>query len=126
MVCTLVPGDRIRADPELSKCLGSVVVLLGSLVTQRVFLTAALQAQYVWFGDGCAGLQILAQNKPSSTQSSWLIIDSWLRASLKHLFAEVETHPNHREQDIDGDKNGLCWCDAREILREVDGFDGHI
>jgi len=56
----LIPGDRIRADPELSKFLGSVVGSLDSPVAQRIFLTAVLQAQYVWFGNGCASMMFEA------------------------------------------------------------------
>lgn len=37
MYNALIPGDKIRADPQLSKFLGSA-------------------AQYVWFGNGCAGM----------------------------------------------------------------------
>ena len=52
----LVPGDRIRNDPELSKFLGSAVGLLDSLVARRIILTAVTKEQYVWFGNGCAGM----------------------------------------------------------------------
>jgi len=59
----LVPGDRIRADPELSKFLGSVVGSLDPPVARRIFLMTVLQAQYVWFGNGCAGMMFEAVSK---------------------------------------------------------------
>jgi hypothetical protein len=60
----LIPGDRIQADPELSKFLGSVVGSSDSPVAQRIFfLTTVLKAQYVWFGNGCAGMVFEAVSK---------------------------------------------------------------
>lgn len=52
----LVPGHKIRADPELSKFLGSAVRLSDLPVVRRTLLLITLQAQYVWFGDGSAGM----------------------------------------------------------------------
>ena len=37
-----------------------------------------------------------------------------------------EIHPDHREDDAEGGKNGLGRCDAAEFLRKVRGLDGHI
>ena len=46
--------------------------------------------------------------------------------SLEHLIVGEETHLDHRKQDVDGAKNGRCWCDARDLLREIDGIDGRV
>ena len=48
--------------------------------------------------------------------------------NLECLIAEVEkeTHLDHREKDADGAKNGLGWCDTRDLLREIQGIDGHV
>ena len=34
------------------------------------------------------------------------------------------TYPDHGEQDTDGAKNSLRWCDARDLLREIHGLYG--
>ena len=36
------------------------------------------------------------------------------------------THPDHCQEDDDGAKYSLSWCDTRDLLRETQGFDGHI
>ena len=47
--------------------------------------------------------------------------------NLECLVAEEErTHPDHGEQDGDGAKGGLRWCDVRDILREIKAVDGHV
>jgi len=42
------------------------------------------------------------------------------------IAAEEETYLDHGEKDADGVKNGLGWCDARGLLREIQPIDGHI
>jgi hypothetical protein len=37
-----------------------------------------------------------------------------------------EIHSDHNENSTDGTKNGLGWCRARDLLREIHGLDGHI
>ena len=39
---------------------------------------------------------------------------------------EEETYLCHREENADGSKGGLCRCDARDFLGEIQGFDGRI
>jgi hypothetical protein len=39
---------------------------------------------------------------------------------------EKGTHLDHCEDNAEGGKNGLGWCDAAEFLRKVRGFDGNI
>ena len=39
---------------------------------------------------------------------------------------EKETYSNHGEKDADGAKNGGSWCDARELLCEIQAINGHI
>jgi len=39
---------------------------------------------------------------------------------------EKETYPDCGEKDADGAKNGGGWCDARELLCEIEAVDGHI
>ena len=36
------------------------------------------------------------------------------------------TYPDHCEEDTDGAKNGLDWCDTRDLLCEIEEFDGQI
>ena len=36
------------------------------------------------------------------------------------------TYPDHREQDADGSKNSLGWCDTGDFLGKIHGFDGNI
>ena len=33
---------------------------------------------------------------------------------------------DHRQEDNDGAKHSLCRWDTRNLLREIQGFDGHI
>ena len=35
-------------------------------------------------------------------------------------------YPDHRQEGADGAKRGLSWWDARNILRKIQGIDGHI
>jgi len=46
--------------------------------------------------------------------------------NLGHLIAEEETHLDQREEGAGGTKNGLCWGDVRDLLREIQSFDGDI
>ena len=47
--------------------------------------------------------------------------------NLESLIAERnETHPDHGEKDGDGAKGGLRWCDARNLLREIEAIDCHV
>ena len=36
------------------------------------------------------------------------------------------TYPYHRQEGTDGAKRSLGWCDTRDVLREIEGFYGHI
>ena len=38
----------------------------------------------------------------------------------------VETYPDHGEKDDDGAKYSLCWCDAGDLLHEIEAIDGHV
>ena len=52
---------------------------------------------------------------------------SWRRVSLQYLIAgEKETHPDHGKENGDGAKGGLCWGDARDLLREIETVDGDV
>ena len=45
----------------------------------------------------------------------------------KHLIAEEEeAYLDHSEKDADGCKDGLGWCDARDLLREIHDIDGRV
>ena len=47
--------------------------------------------------------------------------------NLGRLITEEESaYLDHREKDADGSKSGLGWCDARDLLREIQGVDGHV
>ena len=35
-------------------------------------------------------------------------------------------NPDHCEKNADGAKDGLGWWEARGLLRDIQGFDGHI
>ena len=37
-----------------------------------------------------------------------------------------KTYPDHRQDGTDGAKYSIGWRDARDLLREIEGFDGHI
>ena len=39
---------------------------------------------------------------------------------------EEGTHPDHGEQDGDGAKDGLRWCDVRDLLHKIKTTDGHV
>ena len=37
-----------------------------------------------------------------------------------------ETHSNRSEQIAGRGERGLCWYDARGLLREIEGIDGYV
>ena len=57
-------------------------------------------------------------------------VDRRILATCKHgtsgLSSRGETYPDHCEEDTDGAKNGLGWCDARGLLCEIQSLDGYI
>ena len=59
-------------------------------------------------------------------ESSSLAIESWLRVRLEQLIVGAETSSDHREENADGAENRLGWGDARDLLREIHGLDGHV
>jgi len=46
--------------------------------------------------------------------------------NLERLIAEEKMYLDHGEKDADGAKSGLGWCDARDLLREIQDVDGHV
>ena len=46
--------------------------------------------------------------------------------NLEHLIAEEGTHSDHGEKDYDGAKDGLCWGDAHDFLREIETIDSYV
>ena len=47
--------------------------------------------------------------------------------SPEHLIAKRKgAHPDHGEKDGDGAEDGVYWCGARGLLRDVEAIDGHI
>jgi hypothetical protein len=68
-----------------------------------------------------------AQLSPSSTYSCSFAIESWIYVSLKPVVTEqVETYPDHCQEDADGAKRGLGWWDINDVLRKIQGVDGHL
>ena len=54
-------------------------------------------------------------------------VDHRVLATYKHgTFGpgRRRTYPDHGEQDADGAKNSLGWCETRDLLRKIHGFDG--
>jgi len=52
---------------------------------------------------------------------------SWPRINLCYPIAEEEeTYLDQREEGAGGTKNGLCWGDVCELLREIQAFNGDI
>jgi len=45
----------------------------------------------------------------------------------KHIIVtEEEAYLDHGEKDADGGKNGFGWCDARDLLGEIQDFDSRV
>jgi len=42
------------------------------------------------------------------------------------IAGEGETYPDHCEKSANGAKSSFGWCDARDLLREIQDLDGHI
>ena len=45
---------------------------------------------------------------------------------MEHLMVEEESYPDHCEEDTDGSENCIDGCGVRDLLREIESFDGHI
>ena len=70
-----------------------------------------------------------AQDSPSSTHSCSFTIDSWKNRNVNPktiVWQRKETYLDHSQEDTNRTKSGLCWCDAANLLREIESFDGHI
>ena len=47
--------------------------------------------------------------------------------NTQHIVADLgETYPAHRQKGADGAKRDLRWHDTADILREIEGFYGHV
>jgi len=70
---------------------------------------------------------MLAQANPSSTESPWLISESYAGFSSQSVdVSQRETHPNHHEENTGGAKNSLGWYDVHDPTCKVQGIDGEI
>jgi hypothetical protein len=50
-----------------------------------------------------------------------------MRVSLKPVVAGCEeAYPNHCQEGTNGAKRGLCWCNVNDVLRKIQGINGHI
>jgi len=60
-------------------------------------------------------------------RSSPLVVGSWICVNLERVVAEEEeTDLEHCKKNADGTKGSVGWCDARDLLREIHGFDGRV
>jgi hypothetical protein len=83
------------------------------------------------FNPRLSAVQTSAQARPSSTQSSSLVIDSCIRyISLQPInTCDAERkgiHFDHREDYAEGAKDGLGWSDTAEFLRKIRRLNGRI
>jgi len=46
--------------------------------------------------------------------------------NLEYLIAEEDTYPDHGEKSTNGAKRSPGRRDVRDLLREIQGLDGHI
>jgi len=98
----LVPGHKVRADPELSKYLGSVVSLSDSFVARPEPLLIALQAQHVWFGDGCAGMLFEAVSEINQLLGKRALQLAPLRREATTIWVSISTSVTNRTGERTG------------------------